>query len=199
MPVLRPHPSSAPHAQALGVEVGWRWADRQVLELDYRIRGDASVLRLPLPAVVAERRDGLWRHSCAELFVAEADGPGYREFNFSPSGHWAAYEFDGYRSGMRPHEWAGAPPRCAMASAAIAAAAGAVVLRVTLDRAALPTAPAAAVPPARSSFASRLALGPTVVLEALDGSFSFWALQHAAERPDFHHPGARGATLEVPA
>ena len=25
----------------------------------------------------------------------------YREFNFSPSGAWAAYEFDDYRAGMR--------------------------------------------------------------------------------------------------
>jgi hypothetical protein len=188
MPALRPHPSSAPHAQALGVEAEWRWfgPHAHALEIEYRILGDASVLRLPLAAVVAERRDGLWRHSCAELFVAEEpDGAGYREFNFSPSGHWAAYEFDGYRSGMRPHDWAGAPPRCVLAAAG--AAAGAVVLRVTLERAALPAA------------AARLALGPTVVLEALDGGFSFWALRHPPGRPDFHHPDVRSATLEVPA
>lgn len=196
MPALRAHPDSAPHAQSLGVEVDWRWAAPQALELEYRIRGGVGTLRWPLAAVEPERRDGLWRHSCAELFVSEPGGAGYREFNFSPSGHWASYEFNGYRSGMRSHEWAGAAPRCALAASV--ATAGTVVLSVILERAALPAARAAEVPAMPSSFASRLAVGPTVVLEALDGSFSFWALRHPPGRPDFHHPDVRCASLEVP-
>lgn len=187
MPALCAHPDSAPHAQSLRVEVGWRWAAPQALELEYRILGEVGVLRWPLAAVEPERRDGLWRHSCAELFVAEHGGAGYREFNFSPSGHWASYEFNGYRSGMRPHEWAGAAPRCALASAPGGVGTdGGVVLRVMLEGSALPPA------------AARLAVGPTVVLEALDGSFSFWALRHPPGRPDFHHPDVRCASLEVP-
>ena len=180
MPALQAHPASASHAARLRVDVTWRWAGDLLLE--YRILGDTAELRMPLAAASPGRHDGLWRHSCGELFVAEPGQPGYREFNFSPSGHWAAYDFDGYRSGMRPHEWVGRPPRCVLDHDDD----GAILLRVALSRAALPVA-------------SRLTLGPTVVLEALDGGFSFWALRHAAERPDFHHSDVRDATLEVPA
>jgi hypothetical protein len=196
MPALCAHPDSATHAKTLAVEVDWRWAAPQTLDLEYRILGEVGTLRWPLAAVEPERRDGLWRHSCAELFMAEPGTAGYREFNFSPSGHWAAYEFDGYRHGMRPHAWAGAAPRCALTAAA--ASARAVVLRVALERAALPAAPGAEAPATGASCASRLAFGPTVVLEALDGSFSFWALGHPPGRPDFHHPDVRCASLEVP-
>ncbi len=180
MPALQPHPASAPHAAGLRVDVGWRWDGQLVLE--YRIVGDTAPLRMPLAAASPGRHDGLWRHSCGELFVAEPGQPGYREFNFSPSGHWAAYDFDAYRSGMRAHEWAGHPPRCAL----VHAADGAVVLAVALCRAALPPI-------------ARLLLGPTLVLESLDGGFSFWALHHSAERPDFHDPAVRCADLEIPA
>lgn len=34
----------------------------------------------------------------------------------------------------------------------------------------------------------RLAL--CAVIEASDGSLSYWALAHPADRPDFHHPGS---------
>jgi hypothetical protein len=34
------------------------------------------------------------------MFLRQAAG--YREINLSPSGNWAAYGFDGYRSGMAP-------------------------------------------------------------------------------------------------
>ena len=47
-----------------------------------------------------DRADDLWRTTCFELFVA-GEGTAYREYNFSPSGQWAAYDFDDYRAGMR--------------------------------------------------------------------------------------------------
>ena len=34
------------------------------------------------------------------MFIRPEDGEGYYEFNFSPSGEWAAYRFSGYREGM---------------------------------------------------------------------------------------------------
>ena len=41
-------------------------------------------------------------------------GARYCELNFSPSTEWAAYEFDGYRQGMRALALA-SPPRIAVA------------------------------------------------------------------------------------
>lgn len=58
----------------------------------------------------ATRVDGLWRTSCCELFLAQPDTPAYLEFNFSPTGDWAAYAFESPRQNRRAHVWEGAAP-----------------------------------------------------------------------------------------
>ena len=65
----------------------------------FRAIGDMACLVVPPPAP-AVRTGELWRTSCFELFVSDG-GSRYREFNLSPSGAWAAYEFDDHRSGRR--------------------------------------------------------------------------------------------------
>ncbi len=55
---------------------------------------------MPVAAANA-RSDGLWRHTCFEAFIRASSDIGYYELNFSPSGQWAAYQFSGYRNGMR--------------------------------------------------------------------------------------------------
>jgi len=66
------------------------------LEIAYCLRGDMARLLIPepQPPVCA---DGLWEHTCFEVFIGVAGEPGYHEFNFSPSGRWAAYAFGNYR------------------------------------------------------------------------------------------------------
>ena len=49
-----------------------------------------------------QRTDGLWRHTCFEAFICRRATGEYWEYNFSPSGAWAAYQFSGYRAGMQP-------------------------------------------------------------------------------------------------
>src|SRR5690606_18579702 len=68
----------------------------------FRVIGEIGRLVIP-SAAPAVRTDGLWRTTCLELF-AGSGGPAYREFNLSPSGAWAAYQFDDYRMGMRDAE-----------------------------------------------------------------------------------------------
>lgn len=58
-----------------------------------------------------ERRDYLWHHTCGEWFIGETGSPGYIEFNFSPSGHWAAYRFADYRQSLGDLTWQGPPPK----------------------------------------------------------------------------------------
>src|SRR4029450_11259927 len=64
----------------------------------YLIEGTADLV-LPNPEKRG-RADGLWKTTCAEAFVGLSRGA-YLEFNFSPSGKWAAYRFEGPRKGMR--------------------------------------------------------------------------------------------------
>jgi hypothetical protein len=87
------HPASSSPVTTIRVSVV---RSGRGLRAHYRIEGDLSRVRIPPPAP-ARRADGLWRHTCCELFVARRDSTAYQEFNFSPSGEWAAYVFDGYR------------------------------------------------------------------------------------------------------
>ena len=129
---------------------------------------DARRVRLPA-GQGGVRADELWRHTCFEAFLAADGAAGYCEFNFSPSGDWAAYLFDGYRAGMRPAQLA-APPRVAVRRSGAGLA---VSAHLALDGLFARGAPL------------RVALA--AVLEDERGALSYWALAHRFGKPDFHH------------
>jgi hypothetical protein len=141
------------------------------LEVAYAIAGDIARLRVPPPrppCIAAQ----LWQHTCCELFVA-AMGPGeaYHEFNFSPSGEWAARAFTRYRDGVLLEDERLAPR---------------IAVRADGERLELE----AAVTLERLPYQGRLRLGLSAVLEEEDGTLSYWALRHPAGSPDFHHADA---------
>lgn len=159
------HPATtAPAVQA--IDVSARFADDGALLLRYRIAAAAAALRLPPPQAPGPA-DNLWQHTCCEAFIAAVNLPEYREFNFSPSGQWAAYRFSDYRQPDPAFQPASAP------LVELDCGAGYLELRARLDARLLPTGP-------------QLQLGLTAVIEAADGSKSYWALRHAAAQPDFH-------------
>ena len=142
------------------------------MSLIYQVDCLADLLALPVRAA-QERTDGLWQHTCFEAFIANGEG-GYAEFNLSPSSQWAAYDFDGYRSGMRNRETL-APliePEAGQAG---------VKLTATIDL---------------TGLSSALAL--SAVIEEADNTKSYWALAHAEGKPDFHHPARFAANLPAP-
>lgn len=154
--------------------------DPTEVRLVWLLRTDPEAIRLPPPAAPA-RRDGLWRHTCFEWFLADASGEGYREFNFSPSSQWAAYAFTRYREGMTALDLPD-PPRIALAVER-----GALQLTARVPRAALATGGGARATPRRCGLAA--------VLERSDGRSAYVALAHPPGRPDFHHRA--GFTAEV--
>ena len=66
------------------------------LAVSFILDADLDLLRIP-PQRKPGFADGLWRHTCFEVFVARKGARAYREYNFSPSGEWAAYAFSSYR------------------------------------------------------------------------------------------------------
>ncbi|KAK0332380.1 hypothetical protein LTR94_025127 [Friedmanniomyces endolithicus] len=92
---LIPHPLSPPRGLTLDVEIR---RSAKGVSLEYDLAGAVETVLLP-PFADRVHTDGLWKATCFEMFIAGA--PGYFEYNFSPSGAWAAYGFDGYRSSMR--------------------------------------------------------------------------------------------------
>ena len=145
-----------------------------ILTLTFTLKGDISSLRIPEPRS-SRRVDGLWRHTCFEVFVMGGAGPGYREFNFSPSGEWAVYAFRGYRDGdelgiERTPE---------------------IVVRRSGDRLELDAEISQDLLPAGRP----LRLGLSAVVEDTDGVLSYWALRHPPGKPDFHHTDAFASQL----
>ena len=159
------HPQT-PSRSIDAINVRVECATGSILALSFVLQGDLASLRIP---VQQPRRqvDALWRHTCFEAFLVTGDGPGYREYNFSPSGEWAAYAFRGYRQ----------------AGAASDESAPVIRLQRRAQRLALEAEVSLELPPLTRS----IRLGLSAVVEAADGSLSYWALRHPPGKPDFHH------------
>lgn len=161
---LVPHPDT-PSSAIDRIEIDIERVGQGTLIFTYRAFGDLARLRIPDPQTF-ERADGLWRHTCFEVFV-KGEGDAYYEVNLSPSSQWAAYRFDGYRSGMveAPIEpWSLErlePP-------------GELELMAEIELGGLASDP--------WTFAL------SAVIEDVDGVISYWALAHPSAKPDFHHP-----------
>jgi hypothetical protein len=177
--VLTRHPDSDGACVCeIEAQVGWTSADR--LSLSYCLRGDTSRIRIPALRP-ARRADGLWRHTCFEAFIAVKKMPEYYEFNFSPSGEWAAYYFREYRDGA-PFPNEDIAPN--------------IIARLEADRLALDAVvPVDRIKRLRQNLG--LCLGLCAVIEENNGEVSYWALKHPLGRPDFHR--GDGFTLEIEA
>jgi hypothetical protein len=151
------------------------------LALNYRLVGDVSSLQLAEPRPPT-RSDGLWRHSCFEAFIGHANASDYWEYNFSPSGAWAAYHFTAYREGMAPLMKGAAPQITQQISSEICE------VVATLDLSWL----------AKSSAGDGLRLGLSAVIEDRARVLSYWALKHPADKPDFHRADSFVVTLDCP-
>jgi len=120
------------------------------------------------------RADELWRTTCLEAFLRPVGAESYREWNFAPSGNWAAYDFSRYREGMARAE-VGSPPYIRMEDNFTWWTVGATIA-VDADQ--------------------QWRLGLSAVLEEVDGTKSNWALAHPpGDAPDFHHPDCFAAQL----
>ena len=154
------HPSSVDRIKGISVRVE---RDQKALKVGFALEGDLSLIALP-PAGPARRGDKLWQHTCFEIFVSERM-PAYHEFNFSPSGEWAAYAFRRYREAL--------PDLPAIRSVSVRRSADRLELEATI--------------PVRDG---GLLAAVSAVVESRSGALSYWALKHPTGKPDFHHPDA---------
>jgi hypothetical protein len=176
--VLKCHPE-APNQAVQAIEVATGWTQDNALIFTYALRADLTRLRIPQrrpPSKV----DHLWQHTCFEAFVAGRGKTAYYEFNFSPSGEWAAYSFQRYRDGT-PLEDHLLGPTITVRKAANRLDLDAVV---RVDR----------LPEIQSH--AWLHVGLCAVIEDQSGKLSYWALRHPPGKPDFHHPDCLALDLE---
>jgi hypothetical protein len=180
---LHRHPSAA-NDPVQGIEALVRAGPEGGLLFQFVLHASLEQLRLPAPApaltpAMARRSDRLWQHTCFEAFLRTRGAAAYHEFNFSPSGEWAAYRFEAYRTGM-----AEAPLRTAPQLA----------VRTSGDRLELDAHVAwHEITGLRAE--QQLDCALSAVIEQANGTISYWALQHASGKPDFHNPD--GFVLEL--
>lgn len=146
------------------------------LQIKYTLHGVIDGVHFP-EATQRERTDGLWKGTCFELFCGPADEGGYVEFNFAPSGQWAAYAFTGYREGMT--ELACVPPLIECT-----AGEGIFEMTVTLDL-------------TESLRTMDVMAGISAVIADKDGRTAYWALAHPPGKADFHHKDCFALQLEA--
>jgi len=159
--VLQPH---APCEAVRAVTARLNRAAEDVLELAYVLEGDVSRLRIP----DARIGGNLWQHTCFEIFISRTGMQSYQELNFSPAGEWAAYAFAAYRDGgPLVDELLVTDVQSRQDEKKLELEA-----RVRLDR---------------LGVSANLSIGLSAVVEGREGWLSYWALRHAAGKPDFHH------------
>lgn len=161
---LRPHPAT-PCLAVAAIDVELSLAADGALLLRYALTGQLGTLAIPAPCPAAFT-DGLWQHTCLEAFIGVADGPAYREYNFSPSGAWAVYDFDAYRARNLAYQPTATP------SIVLTHSPEALCLEAHVPARLLPTGP--------------WQIGLTAVIETRAGEISYWALAHPDQKPDFH-------------
>ena len=170
---LLAHPDTRPGpVHDISVRAERRGAGR--LHFSWRLTGDLAQLRLPEEGSAPVRADGLWRHTCFEVFVSPAVDGGYVELNFSPAQAWSVYSFTDYRAGMASRDIA-TPPAARWSRSATRLA---LDVDVAIDD----------LLPGQSAGALRVGLA--AVVEDASGTIGYWALHHPAGKPDFHHPDA---------
>lgn len=134
----------------------------------------APAARFVVPeAADPSRADDLWRTTCFEAFMRVPGAEAYREWNFSPSSAWAAYDFTTRREGRSDSDVAAAYVR--IEDNLTWWALGATI---SLN--------------ANSAWE----LGLSAVLEEQDGTKSYWAIAHPdGDKPDFHDSACFAAHL----
>lgn len=167
--VLHCHPDT-PCTGVENIKADIRWEQGGLLTVNYVLYGIVDQLRIP-PASSSRGLDNLWQHTCFELFIGAKNDAEYYEFNFSPSGEWAAYEFRNYRDGGPIHAEELDP-------------------KISVERSAETLGLSAVIPLNRLSGIRPdvyLSIGLSAVIEELNGALSYWALKHPPGKPDFHH------------
>ena len=174
--VLTRHPDS--HSNAVhSIEARLVRACTGSLTVTYVIEGDLDRVRVPQPRT-SRIADRLWQHTCCEIFIS-TNLPAYHEFNFAPSGEWAAYAFERYREGA-PLMNDALDPRVTVRrnerTLQLDAAVDLVGLSSTHSHA-------------------PLLIAVSAIIEDDEG-LSYWALEHPHGKPDFHHLDAFALVLE---
>lgn len=173
---LVPHPATPPADPPfkvwVNVEHSAAFGATATTNIWFGIGAPATRFIVP-EAAEPVRAEDLWRTTCFEAFMRVPGAESYREWNFAPSGAWAAYDFASRRGGRTDADVA--PPYVRMEDNFTWWALGATI---------------------SVEASSVWELGLSAILEEQDATKSYWAIAHPeGEKPDFHDPACFAAHL----
>jgi len=141
------------------------------LTINFTLVGNIASLNLPAPKETTHRVEGLFHHTCLEIFLKRESR--YIEYNFAFSGDWCIFLFDGYRKSISPD--------------------------ITLDSSFF-SVKHISNSNSEANFNVRIylsklgilgtgetRLGISSIIEHPQCQLSYWALTHVGEKPDFHN------------
>jgi hypothetical protein len=168
-PLICHSSGSCPAVQQLSIAI--TALPNKNLHLAYHLQADMQYLRIPETQTPA-MTDGLWEHTCFELFIGTEGDSAYQEFNFSPSGQWANYLFSDYR---QRRTWQSDH-----------------VYWIDVEHSDTDLQMNIIIPYSELALldtSKTMQIGITAVLETTNGELSYWALHHPTKAPNFHHRG----------
>lgn len=142
--------------------------DKSSIKLVYTITDLKNLLNLPAPftseGAGVSREDGLWNHTCFEMFIRKAHQKPYTEFNFSLKPAWNQYSFDSYRLPQ--------PPKHSF---------DITLQKMNWNGQSLEVELTGFEPE------EKFEISLTTVLQERSGKIHYMALKHAGSEADFHH------------
>jgi hypothetical protein len=173
---LHCHPLSDPGG-ITDIQVALKRGVGGSIDIKYRVSGTVDLLDIPAPTI-PNRTDGLWENTCFELFTKYSKETFYLEYNFAPSGKWAAYQFDDYR--VSGGDGASSDP----------------VIQTESDEGQFTLSASVILPDGWR--VHDLLVGVSAVILTKSGEISYWAAAHPPGKPDFHHRDCFALQLEAP-
>ncbi len=170
--------SATPSSAIDQITAEWSLSGTGTFWVRYHVDGAVADISLPGESDQPERTDNLWQNTCFELFLRDPESERYCEYNFSPSGNWAAYGFSAYREGMTPLALTKAP-------------------EIYLDFSETHIGLEAQFAVSDEWRQMDMVAGLSAVIEMQDGDKSLWALAHPAGKPDFHHQDCYRLKIEA--
>lgn len=144
-----------------------------LVTVDYKISNLIESVALTSRKTKPQRTIGLWNSTCFELFLKNKGSNEYIEFNFSSSHDWNCFKFQNQNDQLR--EWT----QLNKVEITSFRDTNLYHLKVTFLKPQLP-----------SNFQEleRLLYSTTTVIKHSDDSYSYWAIKHTDNKPNFHHP-----------
>lgn len=147
--------------------------NEELVTLDYKISNLIDSVALTSRKTKPQRTIGLWNATCFELFLKNKGANEYVEFNFSSSHDWNCFKFQNQNDELR--EWT----QLKKVDITSFRDTNLYHLKVVFLKSQLP-----------SNFQNleRLLYSTTTVIKHADDTFSYWAIKHTDNKPNFHHP-----------